>query len=119
MIITGTVRPGKGLNTDWTKGFIDVIRKAVAGEKLLPGTLNVLLTDFYRVRADFRHADMRFQHCWIQGQHCFIMRQDHFDNEAEQMYLTLEIMSTVYLRETLSLVDDQTVDIEIEPRDRQ
>jgi len=88
---------------------------------LVPGTLNVRLTQPHRVVPDFivtraeynQQEEVRFQLCTLAGIPCVIMRPDTHERGCAHGPAHLEIMSTEHLREKLGLSDGSQVTVEI------
>jgi hypothetical protein len=87
---------------------------------LIPNTLNIRLSEAYHFRPDFvvtkaeyGHEELLFQHCLLGSIRCVIMRPSTHEDGSWHGPAHLELMSSVWLRERLSLQDGDLVTVEI------
>lgn len=120
MLLMGTVADGGyGVAGEYLTGVLALIEERSKLRPLIPNTLNITLDAEYQVMPDFvvsaaeynGSEELRFKHCSIGGIRCVIMRPD--THEAGQFHgrAYLELMSTVWLRETLSLTPRDRVEV--------
>ncbi len=101
---------------------LHLIEKRSGLRPLIPNTMNVRLVADYTVVPTFvvtrqeykkHNEELRFCPCTVAGIPCLLMRPDSHERGSSHGRAYLEVMSTVWLRETLGLVDGSPVAVEI------
>jgi len=119
--LSGIVATGYGAATPNLRHVMHLIEARSGLKPLVPGTLNVRLTQSYRVVPDFvvtraeynQQEEIRFQLCTLAGIPCLIMRPDSHELGFAHGPAHLEIMSTENLRQRLRLSDGIQITVEV------
>ena len=129
----GTVTTGYGMAAPNLDPVISLIEQRTGLLHLVRGTLNVTIPEEYIVHADALvlpeeypfnkesglHETIKFQRCLVAGYRGLIVRPDSHEIGAGQFHgkAYLELMGQQNFRDTLSLMDGSTVEIEVEGDD--
>ena len=122
MQLQGVVSRGMGLAGTNLIPVLHLIEERSGISALIPNTLNIRLPeayhftpDFVVTQAEYRHEELLFQHCRLGAIRCVIMRPSSHEDGSWHGPAHLELMSSVWLRERLSLKDGDSVTVEIIP----
>ncbi len=114
-VVTGTLTGGRSSSTRQAKhyraGFLNY-----AGAPVFPGTLNLKLNRsiYFKngMKIESEKGAYYLYPCRIEGLAAYVVKPPLAKNRAN----TLEIMSTVSLREVFGLIDGSSVRVELDPR---
>ncbi|MDP6452975.1 MAG: DUF120 domain-containing protein [SAR202 cluster bacterium] len=123
MILSGTVRSGKGDFSYWM-GKLHALYTEKTGVTLYPGSLNIELAAPYdlplegvtRVEKEEYggRVSVSILPCMVSGIHAFIMRTDqNADGSGDHPRTIIEVAAQVRLREALGLSDGDIVTVEV------
>jgi CTP-dependent riboflavin kinase len=129
----GTVTTGYGLATPNLNPVISLIESRIGLPRLVPGTLNVSLSEDYMVPADAlilpqeypfnRQSNLgetiKLQRCLVSGYKAVIVRPDSHEIGAGQFHgkAYLELMGQIHFRTVLGLKDGSVVEVQVEVQD--
>lgn len=120
--IEGRVVSGFGVAASNLAPKLSLIEQRTRFSGLLPGTLNVRITQPFRLKADaelsrdeyYGYERVFLQRCRLQGIDCLIVRPETHERGAAGGPAQLELMSTCHLRTVLGLSDGSLVVVEVE-----
>lgn len=129
-VFRGQVKSGYGEATPNLAPVMRLIEQRTGLTDLVPGTLNVTISEEYIVRADAfiypeeyprnqkmnDHETIKLQRCVVAGYKALIMRPDSHELGVGQFHgkKYLELMGRRNFRETLNLADESYVEVAVE-----
>lgn len=120
--LCGIVSNRHGLAADNLAPVQQLISERIGLPPLVPGTLNVVLTDPYIVQENTvirseeynRQETLKLQRCRVRGLRCCIIRPDSHETQGNDGAKVLEIMSEYCLRNHLGLSNGDQLEVEVE-----
>lgn len=121
-VLRGVVSTRHGAATGNLAPYEELILKRTGLPAMIPGTLNITLSERYLVRADafiysneyFTGETLKLQRCRAFGRRMIIMRPDSHEASHGNGANVLELVSDIHLRRTFPLTDGDTVAVEVE-----
>lgn len=121
-LLTGRITDGYGVAAKNLRHVTRLIEERMGLSPLIPGTLNIALSEPYVVSAnaviekhEYNNLEyINLQRCRIRGIQAIIMRPNTHELGCAHGLANLELLATVNLRHHLQLADGDEVDVEVE-----
>jgi CTP-dependent riboflavin kinase len=114
MRLLGTVTKGMGLAGRNLQPVLPLIEQRSGIRPLIPNTLNLKLPSVYHFQPDFIVSRAEYSNIEdLLFQHCRVMRPSSHEDGSWHGPAHLELMSGVWLRQHLGLIDGATVEVRI------